>query len=106
MIVLGVTDADHVVRRQPALDQRAGQSARFVHARRQDHHRTLVEHDVQLEAELAHRLQHDLLHRLPRGDNAAANRQRLHATLAQARDERLGRRRGKHGLAAGARLIE
>ena len=47
-----------------------------------------------------------VLHRLPAGDDAAANRQRMHAALAQPRDERLGRRRCKHRFATSAGLIE
>ena len=90
----------------PLSSSAAASPLALFDARRQHHHRALVEHDVQLEAELAHRLQHDVLHRLPGGDDAAADRQRLHAALAQARDELLGRRRGEHGLAAGAGLVE
>ena len=81
VVVLGVADADHVVRRQPALHQRRGQPARLVDAGGQHHHRALVEYDLQLEAELADRLEHDVLHRLPARDDAAANRERMHAAL-------------------------
>jgi hypothetical protein len=94
------------VRRQSTLDQRRGEPARLVDTGGQDHHRALVEDDLQLEAQFADRLEHDVLHRLPTSDDAAANRQRMHATLAQPRDERLGRRLGEQGFAASAGLIK
>jgi hypothetical protein len=100
VVVLRVADGDHVVRRQTTLDQRRGEAARLVDTRGQDHDRALVEDDLQLEAEPANRLQHDVLHRLPAGDDSAANRQRMHAALAQPPHERLGRRRRERGLAA------
>jgi hypothetical protein len=69
-------------------------------------HRKAKAASMQLAAELADSLQHDVLHRLPASDDAAANRQRMHATLPQPRDERLGWRRGEHGLAASVWLVE
>ena len=51
-------------------------------------------------------LEHNILHRLPAGDDAAPHGQWTHAALAQTRDERLRRRRCKHVLAASSGLME
>ena len=96
VVVLGIADADHVVRRQTTLGQGGDEPACLVDAGGQDHDRALVEHDRQLEAELANRIENDVLHRLPAGDDTAADRQRMHAALSQPRDERLRRRRRQH----------
>ena len=84
VVVLRVADADDVVRRQTQLVERGGQARRLVDAGRQHHDGALVEDDLQLQAQLADRLEH----RRPRAapDVAtitAPTRQRRHAARRQ-----------------------
>jgi hypothetical protein len=53
MVVLGVADADDVVRRQMEVRERALEAGGLVHARRQHHDGALVEDHLELEAEVA-----------------------------------------------------
>ena len=92
VIVLGVADGHDIVARETELAQRRLQAAGLVDAGRQHHHRALVEGDLQLQPQLADRLQDHRLHRLPGRDDAAADRQRLDIALAQARHEGFRRR--------------
>ena len=79
---------------RPSSLERALEARGLVDVAGQHHHRALVEDDVQLEPKVADGLEHDRLVRFPGGDDGAADGQRRHAELPQARDER---RRGRLG---------
>ena len=91
MVVLGVTHAHAVVRRQPQLEQRGFQAGGLVRARRQDHDRALVENDLQLEPEITDRLEHRALIRLPGRHDAMPHGQRRDPAGAQRFHELRGR---------------
>jgi hypothetical protein len=83
VIVFGVADGDHVVRRKPQLGGRGHEPARLVDVGRQHHDRAFVEYDLQLEAQIAYRRQHERFVRFHRGDNAGSARQRPHAAALE-----------------------
>ncbi len=105
MIVLGIADRDDVTWVERKLLQRRPHSARLVDARRQNHHRALVEDDLQFEAERTDRLEHVVVVGRDRGDDDAPDRERRDAAPLEKCDERGGRRLGqRHGL-AGCRAV-
>ena len=92
MVVLGVADADDVVRRDLELLERGHEPRRLVDAGRQDHDGAFVEDHLQLEAELADRFEHGRLVRLARRDDDLADGERRDAALAQSGEQRRRRR--------------
>ena len=92
VVVLGVADADDVVRRDLELLERGHEPRRLVDAGRQDHDGAFVEDDLQLEAELADRFEHGRLVRLARRDDDLAGGERGDAALAQSGEQRRRRR--------------
>ena len=105
MIVFRVADRDGVSLREAQLAQRDGKAGLLVDAGRQQHHRALVEDDLQLESELAdhfHRL--ELMRLAHRHDHPA--RRDGNAPCPQPLGQ-LGRRRfGEHDLLARLRPIQ
>src|SRR5882724_834531 len=97
MIVLGVTHAHRVMRRQAQLEESGFEASGLVHTRGEDHDRPFVEDDLQLEPEVTNRLEDLALVRLPgrhdavtdgkRGDPAATKR--LHELRGGSLPERL-----------------
>src|SRR5688572_29004384 len=87
MIVLGITDSDHIVRRKLELFERSHSSGRLVRAGRQDHHGTLVEDDLQLQSEVPNDLQHRRLIWFPGRYDRAPDRKRLDISLPELLDE-------------------
>ena len=87
MIVFCVADPDDIERRQAQPRERGGQAARLVDPGREHHHRPLVEDDLQFQPEVANCLEHDGFIRLPRCDDAAADRERRHFAALQLFDE-------------------
>ena len=71
VVVLGVADADDVVRGEVQLLERGGQAGRLVHARGQHHDRPFVEDDLPLQAQLVDGIEDGALVRLDRGDDRA-----------------------------------
>src|SRR5690606_32988573 len=69
VVILGVADADDVVRRDREALERSLEAGRLVDAGRQDHDRALVEYDLQLEPVVADRLEHRRRMRLPGRDD-------------------------------------
>ncbi len=102
VVVLGVAHADAVVRREPQLEQRGVQAGRLVRARRQDHDRALVEDDLQLEAEIADRVEDDAFIGLPRRDEGVPDGQRGDLAGAKRLHE-VGARRLAENLVLAAR---
>ena len=92
MVVLGVADADDVVRRDLELLESGHEARRFVHAGRQDHDGAFVEDDLQLEAELANRVEDGCLVRLARRDDDLAGGERGDAALPEGRKKKRRRR--------------
>ncbi len=86
-VVLGVPDANHVVRRQ--LDLREGnlQASCLIDARRKHHDGTLVEYDLIFKTKLSDGLQHSRFMRTPCCNDAFADRERLHLFFLQGSDE-------------------
>ena len=87
VVVLGVADADDVVRRDLELLESGHEAGRFVHAGRQHHDGAFVEDDLQLEAELANRVEDGFFVRLARRHDDLAGGERGDAALAQSRKE-------------------
>ena len=106
MVVLRVAHRHDIMAGEAELMQRRIEPAGLVDAGRQDHHRALVEGDLQLQPQLADRVEDDRLHRLPGRNDAASNRQRLDTAFAQTRHKGFRRRIGDRHLPAGARLVE
>ena len=100
VVVLGVADADRVVRRQTEFRERRDEAGRLVHARWQDHHRALVEDDLQFEPIVVNGLQHFFLMRFPGRDDDAAGRDRADAARLE-----LGREARRRRLSENARLL-
>ena len=72
MIVLRVPHTDDLVGGYSHLAQRGLETAALVHAGRQHHDRVVVEDDLELEAQVANRLQdHDLVGPPGRHDRSA-----------------------------------
>ena len=105
MIVLRVADRDHFVRRHAEVAQRELRSGRLVDAGGQHHHRFAIEDHLQLEAELADRLDHQRFLRRMRRHDDLAHLEGLNATPAQRRDELLGRRIGEQRDVAASRVV-
>ena len=84
VVVLRIADADRVVHREIQLLQRGLEPGRLVDAGGQHHDRALVEDHLQLEAEIANGFEHGVFVRLPRRDDAAADRQRRDAARCAA----------------------
>ena len=61
VVVLGVADADHVVRRQAQIGERLAQAGALGHPGRQDHQLAPVADELAVQAQLADRLQHGRL---------------------------------------------
>ena len=74
MIILRVADTNDVVGGQAKAFEGAFEAPCLVDVAGQDYHGALVKNDVQFKTELANDIEHDLLVRLPCGDNGAANR--------------------------------
>jgi hypothetical protein len=87
VIVLGVADTDAVVRGQAQRLERRLKAALLVDARGQDHHGALVERHLQLQAELADRLQGHRFERLPGGDHGTPDRDRPNSPALEQIDE-------------------
>ena len=98
LVVLGVADADDIVRRQAEALERALEAPGLVDVAGQHHHRALVEDDVQLERKVVDGLEHDRLVRFPGGDDGAADRRGRHAEVLQTLHERRRRRLGERGF--------
>jgi hypothetical protein len=92
MVVFPVADPDDIQRRQFQSGERRDKAARFVDAGREHHHCPLVEHNLQLEPEIANCVEDNFFVGLPRRNNAAAHRERINLATAQRLDES-GRRR-------------
>src|SRR5215216_1377486 len=86
VVVLGVTNPDHVVQRQTKRTQRGRQASALGRAGGQHHDGALVEDDLQLQAELADDLQNCRLVWSLSRDNALAYRER-HFVSAQPAEE-------------------
>ena len=106
MVVLRVAHPDRVVRRQSERLERGCQPRGLVDAGRQHHDRALVEDHLQLESEIANRLEHRCLVGLPRRHDHATHRQGLDRTLSQGFDEALRRSRAEGLLLAGGGHVE
>ena len=106
VIVLCVAHSDHIVRRELELRERGIQSRRLVHARRQYHHRALVENDLQFQTELTDHFEDRGLVRLPGRDDRVPDRQRRNIALLELFHENSRRSRRDHVLLARRRLIE
>jgi hypothetical protein len=98
-VVLRVSDGHHVVVREPERLERRRETARLGHAGREHHHSALVEHEVEIEAELVDGAQHLRVVRLGRGDDDLPGVER-HAARAQRLDERDRRWRREQALVA------
>jgi hypothetical protein len=83
VVVFGIADRHHVVRREAEVLTRRFQAAGFVDAWRQHHDRSLVEHDLQLNSVFTDRLENELFVWLPGRDDGSPDGERLHAFLAQ-----------------------
>ncbi len=105
MVVLRVADAGDVVRRQLEAFEGGPETGRLVDIAGKDHHRVLVEDDLQFQAEVADRFQDGRLVRPPRRHDDAADRDR-HAAPPQLRHEALRRRLGEEGRLLVARPVE
>ena len=79
---------DDVVRGEPQLLERLHEPGRLVDSRRQDHDRALVEDHLQLEAQLADGLEHDLLVRRQGGHDGPPHGERRDARGPQRLDQR------------------
>ena len=106
MVVLGVTDADNVVRRESQLIQGSAQAGGLVDSRRQHHHRALVEDYLMFQPQITDGLENQRLIRMPGGDDHAANRKWGHALRLERRDERRRRWLGQRQLLARGRGID
>jgi len=93
VVVLGVSDPDGIVRRQPQLPERGRQTRPLVHSGGEHHDRAFVEDDLQLQAELADRFDGGGLVRRDGGDEDAPGRQRGDPAAAKQVEERGGGRR-------------
>src|SRR5581483_1999092 len=105
VVILGIADADYVVRREAQFAQRRLQARALIDTRRQHHHRALVEDDLQLQPQLADGFDHRGLLRLPGGDDALANRERLHASFFEAAHEGLPWSFAQRRLFASSRTV-
>src|ERR1035438_503595 len=74
MIVFGVAQSNDIVGRKPQFGHGGLKPGSFVYAGGQYHHRSFVEYDLKLEAEIANGIQYDILMRLPRRHDAASHR--------------------------------
>ena len=104
VVVLRVAHGHHVVGREPQAIERRRQARRLRDARRQDHHRALVEDHVQLEAEVTDGLENRHLVRRPGRDDRLAHGHRRHAPGPQRLDEPRGRRLGEQLRRPGLRV--
>src|SRR5437867_10340873 len=77
MIVFRITDSDDVMRREAKLSERDVQSGCLVHSGWKDHHRALVEDDLQLQPKIAYELNGGRLMRAPRCNDDASDRDSL-----------------------------
>ena len=105
VIVLRVADGCDVVRGQAQPRERASESGGLVHRRGQHHDRALVEDDLQLQPEVADRLQHGGFVRLHRRDDGRADADR-HPAPVQCLDECPGRRIGEDLALPGRRKVQ
>ncbi len=106
MIVFCVAHADRVVRGNPELGERGEDARGFVDVRGQHHHCPFVEHDLELEAEVANGVEHGRLIWLPRRDDRATHRQRTQLELFQPGHELLVRRRTKAAFFGGCGVVQ
>ena len=106
VVVLRVSDRDHVVRRQPEVLERRLQARRLVHARRQHHHRVFVEDHLELEPEVLDGAKDLRLLGTPGGDDHAADVERRDAALPEPFDEGGRRRLGQPPLFAACRIAK
>jgi len=106
MVVLGVADGHDIVGGQAEIVERRLQAARLVDAGWQDHHRALVEDDLQFEPEVPNCFEHGFLIGFPSRDNGAADRQRSDALRAQPLDESFGRLGRQRLFLPGRRVVE
>ena len=74
VVVLRVADRDDVVGRVAEFLERRQQARRLVDPGRQDHHRFLVEDDLEFQAQLVDGAQDGRLERLDRGDDDMTGR--------------------------------
>jgi hypothetical protein len=106
VVVLGVADPHHVVRREPQVAEGGVEPRGLVDARREDHHGPLVEDDLELQAHLPDDVEHGRLVRLPRRHDHPADRDRPDPARLEPLDE-LGRRRlGQRALLARVGPVE
>jgi len=79
-IVLGIPDTNRLGGRNAELVERARQTRRFRHVRRQCHHGIFVEHDLPRQLQCANRVANRPLVRLHGGDDGVTDRERDRAT--------------------------
>jgi hypothetical protein len=80
VVVFGVANPDNIERRQPQPGECGRETASLTDPRRENHDRSFVEDDLQLQTEIADNLENDLFIRLPGRDDAVADRQRADVT--------------------------
>ena len=82
MVVFGIADAHHVVKRDAEFVQRHLESSSLVHAGGKHHYCALIENHLQLKPQVVNGLEHSFLLRLPGGYDAAP-RGKGHVALAE-----------------------
>ena len=89
MVVFRIAHADGVVRGKLHRGEGCRQTGGLVDARRQHHHRALVEDHLQLQPQLVDGGKHRRLVGLPCGDDGVSDGQRRHVPIAQRLNQRL-----------------
>ena len=106
MVVLGVADADDVVRGEAQLVERDGEPGRLVDPRGEHHDGPFIEDDLPLQAHLADRLEDGALMGLDGRDDRTPDGYRRDAPLADGLDQRRRRRLAQHLLLAAGGPVE
>ncbi len=106
VVVLRVADADDVVSRHLQLAEREGEAAGLVDPGGEDHHRSLVEDDLHLEAEVPNDVEHGVLVRARSRDDDVADGERGDSLVAERPDELFRRRAAVDLFPPAGRMID